>query len=347
MPERRMRVAVVGGGANDEHDVSVASAAAIARSLRRLGHGVSALTIDRAGGWRGADGAALSASDAVAVLTDADVAFPTVHGVDGEDGAAAGLLRLIGVPFVGSPVRAGALAMDKWVTKLLAEAAGVRTAHGALVRTRTDRCDPTMPVVVKPTTGGSSNGVSVVRTPEDLGPALDRAFAAGDAVLVEEFVTGKEVDIALFRDRHGAIRAGATLEIGVEAGDVFGRLQKYDGSATFVVPARLTPDEHALVEQSARRLYDALGCAGVARFDFFVTTTGVVLNEVNTAPGFTEQSQVPRMFGAVGLDYDDLVRALLDATIATSATTATTAPIATSATSAAPIPSTDRAMIQW
>ena len=326
MSELRMRVAVIGGGANDEHDVSVASAAAITRALRRLGHEVSALTIDRSGGWRSTDGPALSPPDAVTVLTAADVVFPTLHGVDGEDGAVAGLLRMLGTPFVGSPVRAGALGMDKWVTKFLAEAAGVRTAPGTLVRPSEQPGDQPLPVVVKPTTGGSSNGVSVVRTPGELAPALDRAFAAGDAVLVEEFVTGSEVDIALFRDRDGVLRAGATLEIAVADGAVFDREQKYDGSAPFVVPARLEPEAHAAVERAARSLYETLGCAGVARFDFFVTAAGVVLNEVNTAPGFTEQSQVPRMFAAVGLGYDELVAALLDAAVTASA---------------------DRAMIQW
>jgi D-alanine-D-alanine ligase len=320
MSERAQRVAVIGGGANDEHDVAIASAAAITRAVRHLGHVVSDLTIDRSGGWRYTDGDALRPEDAVAVLAAADVVFPTLHGTDGEDGAVAGLLRMIGVPFVGSPVRAGALGMDKWVTKRIAEAIGISTAPGALVRPEDEAASALLhgrplPVVVKPTTGGSSNGVSVVRSSADLGPALERAFAAGDAALVEDFVVGREVDIALYRDRHGTVRAGATLEIDVAAHDVFDRTQKYDGTASFVVPARLHASETLAVETAARRLYDVLGCAGVARFDFFSTPSGIVLNEVNTAPGFTEQSQVPRMFAAVGLGYDELVAELLGAAL--------------------------------
>ena len=108
--------------------------------------------------------------------------------------------------------------------------------------------------------------------------------------------------------------ANLLRSLGVGPGDVFGREQKYDGSADFTVPARISAEEHARLEQAARTLYDVLGCAGVARFDFFVTPTGVVLNEVNMAPGFTEQSQVPRMFAATGMSYVDLVAALLATT---------------------------------
>lgn len=316
MRERTIqRVAVIGGGANDEHDVSLASAAAVVRAVEALGLTAVALTIDRLGGWHLHDDGPVAPAEAVDHLVSCDVAFPILHGVDGEDGAVAGLLRLTGVPFVGSPVRAGALAMDKWVTKLIAEELGVRTAPGALVAGSADvgglPLEP--PFVVKPTTGGSSNGVSVVREAGQLEGALASALSAGGTALVEEFVTGREVDIALFRDSDGLVRAGSTLEIAVADGAVFDRGQKYDGSASFTLPARITAGEHAAIDAAARALYDALGCAGVARFDFFVTADGIVLNEVNTAPGFTEQSQVPRMYAALGLDYPALVAALLDA----------------------------------
>lgn len=317
MPESTIRrVAVIGGGANEEHEVSLASAAAVVRAVRALGLTAVPLTIDRRGGWRLHDGSVVPAQ-AVTVLASCDVAFPVLHGVDGEDGAVAGLLRLTRVPFVGSPVRAGALGMDKWVTKLVAEALGIRTARGALVDDRFDGArvpfDP--PFVVKPTTGGSSNGVTVVRGPGELDAAIGTARAAGGSALIEAFVSGREVDIALFRDRDGVLRAGSTLEIAVADGAVFDREQKYDGSASFTLPARVSADEHAAIEGAARALYDALGCAGVARFDFFVTAEGVVLNEVNTTPGFTERSQVPRMFAATGLDYPGLVAALLAAAL--------------------------------
>jgi D-alanine--D-alanine ligase len=311
----RRRVAVIGGGANDEHEVSLASAAAVVRALRGRGDDVVALTIDRDGRWRRTDGPRVTAAEAVAALTTCDAAFPLLHGERGEDGAAAGLLVLVGVPIVGSPVRAGALAMDKWVTKVLAAQVGITTAPGSLVTTSRDvALEP--PLVVKPTTGGSSNGVGVVHDRAALDDAVGRARAAGDGrVLVESFVVGREVDVALFRDRSGALRPGWTLEIAVAERSVFGRDEKYDGTADFTVPARITAAEHDSVLAAARRLYEVLGCAGVARFDFFVTADGVVLNEVNTTPGFTERSQVPLMYAATGLDYPDLVGELVEAAL--------------------------------
>ncbi|GAB3576109.1 D-alanine--D-alanine ligase [Leifsonia lichenia] len=312
---RARRVAVIGGGANDEHEVSLASAAAVARAVEAIGLDAVPVTIDRAGGWHHGGGGPLTSAEAVALMTTCDVAFPVLHGVNGEDGAAAGLLTMIGVPFVGSPVRAGAIGMDKWVTKLVAQAVGVRTAPGVLVRGAADASsmDAVPPFVVKPTSGGSSNGVTVVRHVGELAAAIDLACGSGDTALVEPFVTGREVDIALFRDGAGVLHAGAALEIGVADGGVFDREQKYDGTASFTVPARLTPAEHAAVDGAARALYEELGCAGVARFDFFVTATGIVLNEVNTTPGFTEQSQVPLMYAATGLGYEGLVAALIEA----------------------------------
>lgn len=313
---RALRIAVVGGGANDEHDVSLASAAAATGAVGAAGMDAVPLTIGRDGSWHRTGGAPLTPSEAVAVLTSCDAVLPVLHGVDGEDGAFAGLARMIRVPVVGSPVRAGALATDKWVTKVVAEALGIATAPGVLVRSGDDGPLPLLPpVVVKPTTGGSSNGVSVVRGPEDWPVARATARAAGADVLVEGFVTGREVDVAVFRDAAGTFRTGAPLEIGVSAGDVFGRTEKYDGTADFTVPADLSADERDAVGGAARTLYAALGCSGVARFDFFVTEAGVVLNEVNTAPGFTEQSQVPRMYAAVGLPYRELVAELVRAAV--------------------------------
>jgi D-alanine-D-alanine ligase len=308
---------VIGGGANDEHDVSLASAAAVTRALRSLGDDAVPLTIGRDGGWRHTDAAPLTPAEAVAVLTGCDAAFPVLHGVHGEDGAVAGLLTMVGVPNVGSPVRAGALGMDKWVTKTIAEALGIRTAPGALLRAGEPIGTPPVPLpaVVKPATGGSSNGVTVVRHASDYTAAVELARTAGDDVLVEGFVTGREVDIAVHRDRHSHLCHGATLEIGVADGAVFDRDQKYDGTADFTVPAHLDDDDHVALVDAATTLYAALGCAGVARFDFFVTADGIVLNEVNTAPGFTEQSQVPRMYAATGTSYAALVDTLVSVAV--------------------------------
>jgi D-alanine--D-alanine ligase len=319
-----LRVAVIGGGANGEHDVSRASATAVAGALRDPGADVELLVIDRDGSWHLDGTGPVSAAAAVRILETCDAAFPVLHGEHGEDGTIAGLLTMIGVPFVGSPVRAGALAADKWVTKLIARAVGVASAPGILVgghdplddlASRAAAAGLVPPLVVKPTAGGSSNGVSRIADLAQLPDAVTLARIEGESVLVEAFVVGREVDIALWRDHTGTLRAGSTLEIMVARGTVFDRASKYDGTAAFTLPARLDADEHAAVVGAARALWDALGCDGVARFDFFVTTDGVVLNEVNTSPGFTEQSQVPRMAAEVGIDYVDLVTSLVESAL--------------------------------
>jgi D-alanine-D-alanine ligase len=302
------RVAVVGGGRSAEHDVSLASAAAVADALSAR-HTVVRLTIDRDGTWRDQAGRRLGLAGAVELLRTCQVVVPMLHGKHGEDGTLAALCDLAGVAYVGSPLRAGALAMDKWVTKLVAEAVGVATAPGQLL-TRAGAGEYAWrgPVVVKPVAAGSSQGVSLVETADRLPAALAEAFSYDDRVLVEEVVYGREIDIAVLGRPAGRVVAPA-LEI--VADGIFDSRTKYDGSARFVVPAALDDAARKELEQAAVAMYDALGCAGVARIDFFWTERGPVLNEVNTAPGFTEQSQVPKMFAAAGMSYADLLDMLV------------------------------------
>lgn len=304
-----LSVAVIGGGQNCEHEVSLASAQSVAAALRASGHTVAELTIERDGGWRVGSNP-LSASGAVAVLESVDVVFPAVHGPGGEDGTLAALCGLVGVPFVGSGVTAGALGMDKWTTKLVAEAVGCRTAPAALM---TDPADLdhyvwTGPVVVKPVAAGSSHGVSLVLEPSDLADATKRALDVDSRVLIEGFIEGREIDIAIADWGDGPVVTPA-LEI-VRDG-IFDLETKYDGSAQFNLPAVIEGDEHVSLVESARGIYRALGCSGLARVDFFLTTEGWVFNEINTIPGMTEQSQAPRMFAALGVPYVELVDRLV------------------------------------
>lgn len=311
---RGIRVAVIGGGQNCEHDVSVASAKSVRAALDPAKYEAVSLTIGRDGRWHGQDGQMLgtltSGSLAVAldVLATCDVVLPLVHGPLGEDGTLAGLCALAGVPYVGSPLRAGALAMDKWATKLVAEAVGVRTAKGALV-TNASTVDFTGPVVVKPVAAGSSFGVTLVEREEDLEPAVLQALELDDRVLVEEVLDGREIDIAVLDDPDEGRRTGPPLEIRVPG--LFDTAVKYDGSAQFVIPAPLADIELKALEDAALRVYEALGCRGLARVDFFLTGDGFVLNEVNTMPGMTAESQVPKMFAATGLSYPDLLDKLV------------------------------------
>ncbi|MFL6106836.1 MAG: D-alanine--D-alanine ligase family protein [Marmoricola sp.] len=302
------RIAVIGGGQNCEHEVSLASAAGIADALDASRYRAVRLTIDRDGRWHDEYGTQLGLAAAITVLQSCAAAIPALHGPRGEDGTVAALLDLAGVPYVGSGVRAGALAMDKHATKLLAGSVGVATAPGVLLT------DPaayrwTHPVVVKPVAAGSSQGVALVATAAELAPALDAAFALDDRVLVEDVVLGREIDLAVLARPDGARVVAPALEIVVDG--LFDAGTKYDGSADFRIPASLAESELAALESAAVAVFDALGCRGVARVDFFWTTDGPVLNEVNTMPGFTAASQVPKMFAAAGVSYADLLDLLV------------------------------------
>lgn len=311
------RVLVIGGGQNAEHEVSLASAAAVAAALRMGDHEVTSATIDREGVWR-ADGiptgvsAAASLALALPLLARTDVVFPAVHGALGEDGALAALCGLAGVRVVGSGLRAGAIGMDKWTTKLVAEAVGLGTARGRLVAAE-DIGDVEFEgeVVVKPVSAGSSHGVSLVSEEGGLLAALREAARFDRRILVEEVVRAREIDVAVLREKGGVRWAAPPLEI--HATGLFDTATKYDGSARFTVPAQLDAAEVAALKRAAIAVFDALGCDGVARMDFFLTDRGPLLNEVNTMPGLTAASQVPRMFAAAGVTYVDLVARLVRA----------------------------------
>jgi D-alanine-D-alanine ligase len=316
------RVVVIGGGASAEHDVSLATAAAVAAALRSGGFDVDELTVDRDGRWRrGADALgpqpASSLAAALGAVERADVVFPAVHGPSGEDGTLAALCALARKPMVGSGLRAGALGMDKWATKLVAEAVGIRTAPGRLVAADLadlgdlGDLDVETGVVVKPASAGSSFGVALARDAAELRAALRRAARFDDRILVEDVVQGREIDVAVLREADGRRRASPPLEILTDG--LFDTRSKYDGSARFGVPADVDGASRAALTGAALRMFDALGCAGVARVDFFLTADGPVLNEVNTVPGMTAESQVPRMFAAAGLPYEQLVARLVDA----------------------------------
>ncbi|WP_430591490.1 D-alanine--D-alanine ligase family protein [Humidisolicoccus flavus] len=317
-----LHIVVIGGGANSEHDVALASAAAITRAIAELGHTPSPLTIERDGSWSDSEGP-IDTAAAATILSAADLVFPALHGANGEDGAAAGLCALLGVPMIGSPVRAGAVAMEKHVTKLLAESIGITCARGVVVLESSDRsaaASMPLPVVVKPVAAGSSFGVQYVDDAGALDDAIDAAFTFDRVVLVEEFIDGREIDIAVYRSSEGSLVAGSSLEIDLATGTVFDTEQKYAGEPPFTIPANLSTSEAEQLERAAKQLYEMLGCAGIARFDFFLTNKGLVLNEVNTMPGFTPSSQVPRMFAAKGLSYPALVAELIDAALVAAAT---------------------------
>lgn len=309
----RVRVAVIGGGRSCEHEVSLASAASAYAALDRSRYDPVALTICRDGGWL-IDGHAVEVVAAIAALRECDVAFPLVRGPHGEDGSLAALCEFAGVPYVGSGVGAGALGMDKWATKLAAGAVGVATVPGCLVTREERNCPPwSGPVVVKPVRAGSSQGVTLVADESSLAPAIAAALEFDDRALVEQVIEGREIDIAVLTAPGCPALVSPALEIVVDG--PFDYAAKYGGSAAFRVPADLPAGRRRQLEEQSVAVYQALGCAGVARVDFFLTTSGWVLIEINTTPGLTEHSQVPRMFAAAGLSYSQLLDQMISAAL--------------------------------
>jgi D-alanine-D-alanine ligase len=310
-------VLVIGGGQNVEHEVSLETAAAISGALRSHGFAVSGITIGRDGLWQHGTkplgtSAAASLAAALPLLDQADVVFPAVHGPLGEDGTLAALCALTQKPVVGSGLLAGAVGMDKRATKVVAEAIGIRVARGRLVRaTDIGEIEFETEVVVKPVSAGSSYGVTVVRDARHLDEALRTASRYDDQILIEHVVHGREIDVAVLREADGSRWAPPALEI--HTSGLFDTATKYNGTARFTVPADLGSTDRAAITRAALAMFDALGCSGVARMDFFLTDDGPVLNEVNTMPGMTAESQVPRMFAAAGVPYAELVARLVSA----------------------------------
>jgi D-alanine-D-alanine ligase len=313
-----MRVAVLAGGRSSEHEVSLSSAAFVREAVAAAGHDVVAVTIERAGTWVH-DGEALALSPGGGLL-EADAVFPVLHGPFGEDGTVQGLLELLDVPYVGAGVLASSLCMDKVVFKEVLAAADVPQVGYAAVREHRWRSEPDAvrneltvlgtPVFVKPARLGSSVGIAKAWSEADLDAALEAAFAHDGLVIVEAFSSGIEVECSVI-GRHEP-EASVPGEIVVLKGDWYDFEAKYsDDGMELVVPPRI-PDA---VREDVRRLavdtFVRVGCAGLARVDFFVEGDRVLVNELNTMPGFTQTSVFPKLWEASGLPAAALVDRLL------------------------------------
>jgi D-alanine-D-alanine ligase len=302
-----VRVAVIGGGRSSEHDVSLASAQSVREGLARGGHEALDVRIDRDGRWS-RDGEPLKLEPAAGLLS-AEVAFPVLHGPFGEDGTVQGLLELLDVPYVGAGVAASAVSMDKALFKDLMAAHGIPQVEYAVVR---DGDGPGLPppAFVKPARLGSSVGISKAWSEADLDGALLNAFEHDPVALVERFSPGLEVECSVL-GHHEPI-ASQPGEIVVKTGDWYDYDAKYtDGGMELVVPARV-PD-HVLeeVRRLAVQAFEIVSCSGMARVDFFVEEERVLVNELNTIPGFTATSVYAKLFEASGVPYVELLDRLL------------------------------------
>jgi D-alanine-D-alanine ligase len=344
MDQSKIRLAIVCGGRSTEHEVSVCSARNVYDAADKSKYDVSLIKIEKSGAWRllrsaaelqaapGFERFALAGSDestaqganmlqtiASSSLEEGiDVVFPLVHGAFGEDGCLQGLLRLLNIPFVGTNVLGSAVGMDKDVMKRLLNHAEIPTARFRvltdLVSTSFDELvqELGLPVFVKPSNAGSSVGISKVTAREEFGHALRTAFQFDEKILIEECIKGRELECGVL----GNEKPEASLVGEVVVNDAFYSYEaKYvnEHGAALKIPAQIPDEVSEQVRAMAVETFKVLGCSGLARVDFFLCDDGrILLNEINTLPGFTNISMFPLLWEATGICYSELVDRLIE-----------------------------------
>ena len=306
-----MRVAVLAGGRSSEHDVSLSSGASVGDGLRAAGHEVVEVALERDGTWRhDGDEVALRAAGG---LLGADVAFPVLHGPFGEDGTVQGLLELLDVPYVGSPVLGSALCMDKLLLKDVMAAAGVpqvpylSVSAGAVPDAGEVERALGWPCWAKPARLGSSVGIARVEGPDELAGAIEAALAHDPRVILEGHADGLEVECSVL-GHGGSAEVSEPGEIVVLTGGWYDYEAKYTpGGMELQVPARISDTARDRLRAIAVESFARAACDGLARVDFFVSGDDVLLNELNTMPGFTSTSVYAKLWEATGLPYPQLV----------------------------------------
>ena len=315
-----LSVAVLGGGRSSEHQVSLASAASIRGGLRDAGHTPLEIEVGRDGVWR-RDGRELALVPGRG-LAGADVCFPALHGPFGEDGTVQGLLECLDIPYVGAGVFCSALCMDKVAFKELMRHWGTPQVDYQPVRAQelaTDRAGVLshlgglgLPVFVKPARLGSSVGIGRADTEAELLAALEAAFAHDPLAIVEAASNGLEVECSVIGNGQPIASQPGEILLGAGEAGWYDYHAKYTaGGMQLLVPARLPGHVREQVRELAVGTYRLVGCTGLARVDFFVEGERVLVNELNTMPGFTTTSVFASLFGAGGIAYPELLDRLL------------------------------------
>ena len=346
---KKLSVCILFGGMSPEHEVSLRSAESVLNHIDKEKYNIYPVGITKSGEWilfgsqdysmlpsgewvncsenrkaaispvRGQG--LLSFEGDCVVRERIDVVFPVLHGENGEDGAMQGLLKLAGIPYVGPHVAPSAVAMDKTLTKLVIDQAQIPQAAWHLVR-RGDlgRMDHvicalenkfTYPMFVKPAGTGSSVGVSKAADRLSLEKALCAAAEYDEKVLVEEFIHGREVEVAVMGNGNPVASVCGEIDSGAEFYDYDAKY--ITDTSTAYIPARIDAEVEEQFRDYAVKAYQAIGCQGLSRVDFFVTfeDSRVVFNEINTLPGFTSISMYPKLFAASGIPYSQLIDELL------------------------------------
>lgn len=345
----KLTVCILFGGISPEHEVSLRSAESVLNHIDKEKYQVLPVGITKAGQWiyfGGTDYSMLPAktwvthpgncpaaispvrgqgllrfSGDTVTETPIDVVFPVLHGENGEDGAMQGLLQMAGIPYVGPHVSASAVAMDKTLTKLVIDKEGIPQAAWELVRAGelAEKMETivasleerfTYPMFVKPAGTGSSVGVSKAADREKLKAALTAAGKYDSKILVEEFIRGKEIEVAVLGNKNPVASVCGEIDSGAEFYDYDAKY--ITDTSTAYIPARISEDLQNRIREAAVRVFQAVGCQGLSRVDFFATEDDrLVFNEINTIPGFTSISMYPKLFSASGMPYSRLIDELL------------------------------------
>jgi len=325
----RLRVAVLAGGRSSEHEISLASARSVLQALDPEAYDVVTVAIGRDGRWELEAGDAsltpaaigrsvaetlpVPAANAPAALGAVDVVLPILHGPFGEDGTVQGLLELADVAYVGAGVAASALCMDKDLFKKVLRESAIPVTRSVTLRPRDEVAHPfAYPVFVKPARLGSSVGISKAHDETELRAAAELAFRHDEKILIEEFVDGVEVEVGVLGNSDPvASLPGEIVPLGHEWYDYASKYE--DGGMDLVIPPRgLADDVIGRVQEVAVDAFRVTDCEGMARVDCFVADGQVIVNELNTIPGFTSTSVYARLFEASGIPYAELLQRLAD-----------------------------------
>uniref|UniRef100_UPI00404919D1 D-alanine--D-alanine ligase family protein n=1 Tax=Candidatus Nanopelagicus sp. TaxID=2518620 RepID=UPI00404919D1 len=333
----KSRVAIICGGKSSEHEISCVSANGILNAIDRNKFEPVLIGITKSGKWlllpddsnfsivNGALPTVPESGIEVSITSlglvaggkqlAIDVAFPVLHGPYGEDGTIQGLFEMIGIKYVGSGVLASAVSMDKSYAKPIFAAAGLSVAAGIVVTSKNFELPSnlTFPLFVKPARSGSSRGTTKVKQKSDLASAVEHALSFDTKVIIEQAVVGKEIECAVLQ-ADGKITTSELGQISISSKFEFYDFQaKYlDNSMELIVPADLPAGVQSKIQQAAITAFNAAGCEGLARVDFFYSTQGeIIINEINTMPGFTPTSVYPKLIEKNGINYQELITKLI------------------------------------
>lgn len=290
-----MKVGVIFGGLSKEREISIKTGKAIANALKELGYDVLEMEVGK---------------DIVRDILKSgiDVAFIALHGRLGEDGTVQGLLELLRIPYTGSSCMASAIGMDKVITKKIWLSEGIKTPPFQVIKTPDDIRKIEFPLVVKPPCEGSTIGISIVKNEEDYKTALFEAFRLGDKVLLEKYIDGQEYTVAVFEGQ-----AYTPIEIRPMSGFYDYKSKYTKGATEYIIPPDCSSEKQKLMMDEAVRAYHAIGCSGAARVDFIMDKNDGIpyALEINTIPGMTETSLLPKAMAYHGIDFKNLVEMIL------------------------------------